>query len=54
VQLRELGLDRVVILGAIAGASPDSQRRVQASRETLVGEVFPAVRERLGATVPSA
>jgi 5,10-methylenetetrahydromethanopterin reductase len=47
VRLSELGLDRVVILGAYPDASPESERHVQVSREVLAAEVFPSVREKL-------
>lgn len=47
VGLREIGLDRVVVLGAYPDASPESEKRVQVSREVLAGDVFPAVRQRL-------
>ena len=47
VELSELGLDRVVILGAYPDGSPEAQRNVDISRQVLAEEVFPEVRERM-------
>jgi 5,10-methylenetetrahydromethanopterin reductase len=48
VALAGLGLDRVLILGGFAGASEQAAADLAVSRAVLAGEVFPAVREKLG------
>jgi 5,10-methylenetetrahydromethanopterin reductase len=48
VRLGELGLDRVAILGGLAGSSADDADKLRVSRQALAADVFPAVRARLG------
>jgi 5,10-methylenetetrahydromethanopterin reductase len=48
VRLGELGLDRVAILGGLAGSGADDADKLRASRQALAADVFPAVRARLG------
>jgi 5,10-methylenetetrahydromethanopterin reductase len=48
VALHGLGLDRVMILGGVAGASAEAAEHLAVSREVLVRDVLPAVREKLG------
>ncbi len=49
-RLRDLGLDRVMILGGFAGATGQAQADLKTSREVLAAEVFPAVRGKLRAS----
>jgi 5,10-methylenetetrahydromethanopterin reductase len=50
VQLAELGLDRVAILGGFARSGPQDAEKLRISREVLAAEVIPAVRARLAAS----
>jgi 5,10-methylenetetrahydromethanopterin reductase len=53
VQLSELGLDRVAILGGFARSGAEDAEKLRISREVLAAEVIPAVRASLAAGTAS-